>query len=545
MRLPLFFKKTYKIFSVFIFVTAFFVFYNTYLVDRSVINLKIALERAAEAKTKEDFAKIKPLLKLYLHKQIAQKQAYARELVLIEAAENLAVSAGDAAQAKDAQFYLRSIVDEITKKRGAFLSALDTLNSRIYAPQEGLSKDKLVSLEKKLLASLETIKDKSRLQEVYYNLGNVYIQSADSQKAEEAFLKAVQIDPEGPLAMKAKFNLAWAYKTDGRYEEAVKYFEEISSGPREDSLVVSGKAQIVDTYYKKGDYKEAVKRYTMLAAEGGGMGIGDIALYQAAYISFYTLNNPEEASEKIITLAREHPDSGLTRQALSELSLSMSKERRNEGFRLLDEKRFGEALESFKNALRLSPSDIHSLSGMSICLYWLNRKREAYFRARLVLKLAPIDELTVANSLFVLVNCGKVEQAIKAAEGLLLKIMPVTPQFYYNLGSAYYLKKDFNNALTQFRRVYELSADSAALRNKLGNVYWSMGNYGEAIKEFNKAIAMDERYALAYFNRGVVNFSVNKLAEAHSDFMNASGIDPIFKKAVQPYLERIKKSLKY
>jgi len=52
-----FFKKTYKLLAVILAVILFFVFYNIYLVDRSLSNLRFALNRINEVKKTGDAKK--------------------------------------------------------------------------------------------------------------------------------------------------------------------------------------------------------------------------------------------------------------------------------------------------------------------------------------------------------------------------------------------------------------------------------------------------------------------------------------------------------
>ena len=59
-------RKTYKPVGLIIGLLAFFVVYNTYIVDRSLINLKIALNSVSGATTAQDLEKIRSLIKIPL-----------------------------------------------------------------------------------------------------------------------------------------------------------------------------------------------------------------------------------------------------------------------------------------------------------------------------------------------------------------------------------------------------------------------------------------------------------------------------------------------
>jgi len=64
--------KLYKPLGGVVFVVVFFSLYNTYLVDRSLTNFKIALEQTVDIKTAEDLGKIKSLLKIPLFAEISK-----------------------------------------------------------------------------------------------------------------------------------------------------------------------------------------------------------------------------------------------------------------------------------------------------------------------------------------------------------------------------------------------------------------------------------------------------------------------------------------
>lgn len=219
-------KSVIIFFSIVLFLVIFFVVYSTYWVDRSLVNLRVALNELDKAKTPEALEKIKPLLKVSLLKEISQKTLSPKTLVYMEIAENVSCTAKDVKQVDDVKFYLKSLIKIKEKERGEFLSFLDRLNSRIIGPTITLSKKELEVKEKKLLSRVKSTQDKNLLLGLYYDLGNVYIQLSDISKAKYAFFKMLQIGPLSGLSIKAKFNLAWAYKLNQEYEKAIAYFEE-------------------------------------------------------------------------------------------------------------------------------------------------------------------------------------------------------------------------------------------------------------------------------------------------------------------------------
>lgn len=539
-----FLRKNYKIFIVLASLIVFFVVYDTYLVDRSLINLKIALNKAAQAQTLEDFEKIKPLLKIPLLKEISQKALSSKALVYMEIAENIATTAKTVEQIEDVKLYLTALVEAKEKERGGFLSALDHLNSRIFAPIITLSKKELEAKEKNLLSRIGAAKDKNLLQGLYYDLGNIYIQLSDISKAKYVFFKMSQIDSASPLSIKAKFNLAWAYKSTGEFEKAMAYFEEVSREYAKLELSITSQYEITDVWYKKGAYQIARDKYGELAGLYPEFDIADLALYEAGYISFYNLNDTDAALKYFLELEKQFPKSRLIQHIMNQIRPLMATDFCRKGFRLLMKKIYPEAIENFKRAVEIAPSDSRSLSGMGLGFYWTDERQEALNRVKKAVQVTPIDEVSLTNSLFVHINSGQIDEAIKIGEEVLSKIIIKKPEFYYNLGYAYVLKANIHRAVMHLDRAIRLNPDFVFAYNNLGCALWATGKYTEAIRMFKKAIAQEPDYVDAYFNLGIAYLHLKRLEDAYLAFKKVLGIDPDYPQ-VKDYLARIKEILKY
>ena len=75
---------------------------------------------------------------------------------------------------------------------------------------------------------------------------------------------------------------------------------------------------------------------------------------------------------------------------------------------------------------------------------------------------------------------------------------------YINMGSAFYDKEDYDNALAIYRKALELDPDNAKIHCNLGFLYWGKGDTEQAIQEYELAIKYDKNYAIAYNNLGVI-----------------------------------------
>lgn len=483
---------------------------------------------------------------MLLFKEISKTTISGKVLMPLESAESIISTAKATEQIEDVKFYLKSIVELKEKERGGFLSVLDRLNSRFFKPTIRLPKEKLLAQTKVFLAKIKSTAEKDKLQELYWNLGNIYIQLADISQAENAFLKVVEIDPNGALAPKALFNLAWAYKSIGEHEKAIAYFEKVHQQYARQKVGISSRYQIADSWFKKGEYEKARDQYVQVSEEYPEFDLADLALYEAGSISFYYLDDRKAASGYFSKLEEKYPKAKIVQHTIKQIRPAMARNFRAQGFKLLMDKKYTEAIENFKQAVEIAPSDGTSFSGLGLGFYWLKEKEGALDNARKAFNAAPEDEITLTNILFIYINSGNINEAIKVGEEYLSKRMLALrrPEFYYNLGYAYVLKGKLSEATTYFDRAVRLSPEFAFAYNNLGCILWTLKNYSEAIKRFEEATHRYPAYADAYFNLGIAYFYLNRLEDAYKEFEKVLDVNPDYTEA-REYLREIEKTLKY
>jgi tetratricopeptide (TPR) repeat protein len=100
-------------------------------------------------------------------------------------------------------------------------------------------------------------------------------------------------------------------------------------------------------------------------------------------------------------------------------------------------------------------------------------------------------------------NIKNIDAAIGAYQTAYI-LTPKDIDIYINLGSAFYEKGEYNNALSVYRQAIELQPHNAKIYCNLGYLYWGKGQIEEAIKTYETAIKYDEEYDIAYNNLGVI-----------------------------------------
>jgi tetratricopeptide (TPR) repeat protein len=114
---------------------------------------------------------------------------------------------------------------------------------------------------------------------------------------------------------------------------------------------------------------------------------------------------------------------------------------------------------------------------------------------------------------------------------------------YYNIGYAYFQKKDYPNAEIAYKKATELKPDYAEAWNALANVYNLQKKLDEALAASNKAAELSQAAgtagaggaagaaggggsAGALYNQGVILWNQQKYAEAKDKFEAATKADP-------------------
>lgn len=571
-----FLKRSYKTIVFLISVFIFFYGYNFFLVDRSLISLKIALAQAAETKTIDDFHKVSLALKFPIFQEVFSKDISSRQIIALELAGNSAAEESIEV-AKNVNFYLREAIKAKETQRPGVIRFFDNLNTLFLKPSVQASqkqiKDKINSVSLRIRAT----KDYAALQEFNYELARLHVELGNYPEAERFLLEVVKIEPDTKLAIKSRFNLGWLYKITGQDKKAISYFSQLSQEfiDKDKDFAALCQYQAADTFYKKGDFFNARNAYAKLVSDNPDFQSTDFGLLEAGVISLYNLEdiktgtafleafasyqkgedfsvNIKEAmgymkgsapiEEDNEAIALEGPI--VDRQSTDSDSIKKAEELRRAGFELLKKGKYGEAIFAFKQALIILPRDGLTYSGLSLSYYWLKQDRDALAEARRAVEIAPLNELIVANTMFVLINLRIPDETIKVGERIILQRSAIKrPEVYFNLGYAYAMLNKIKEAITYFRMANRLDDNFAFALNNLGVILWSQHKYKEAMLMLTKAIAHNPGYADAHYNLGVIYFNTRRMEEAYHEFELTLDINPDYKDATR-YMNFISNYLK-
>lgn len=97
---------------------------------------------------------------------------------------------------------------------------------------------------------------------------------------------------------------------------------------------------------------------------------------------------------------------------------------------------------------------------------------------------------------------------------------------YYYRGNAHYYVKQYDQAIIDLSKAFELDSQFAFAVSNRGSIYAELGEYNEAVTDFSKAIQLDPKDAFSYNNRGIVYRKLKQYDEAIADYTKAIQLDP-------------------
>lgn len=122
------------------------------------------------------------------------------------------------------------------------------------------------------------------------------------------------------------------------------------------------------------------------------------------------------------------------------------------------------------------------------------------------------------------------DEAIDQFEKALENYLYDTPSYaLYNMGWAYYSKKDYNRALAQYREVIRSDPQTLLMpqiMKNIGLVYYDQNNLAEAAHHFEKSVAMDSTLFDAYFLLGQSYVKMNESGKARTAFQKVLDLAP-------------------
>ncbi len=96
---------------------------------------------------------------------------------------------------------------------------------------------------------------------------------------------------------------------------------------------------------------------------------------------------------------------------------------------------------------------------------------------------------------------------------------------YYNRGTEYRNKAEYDLAIADYDRAIQLDPKNASAFNNRGLSWRSKGDFDRAMTDYNQAIQLDPNHTNSYYGRGVLRFGRRDWAAAAADFARVHELD--------------------
>ena len=309
------------------------------------------------------------------------------------------------------------------------------------------------------------------------NLGNIFNEKREFDKAINFYLKAIEIDPKNKDALN---NLGTVYYAKKNYEKAIKFFN---------------KAIVIDSDYgapwmnlgaicsEKANFNAAIKYYDNAIKL-------DPSLFKAWYNkgnAYIKLNNIEEAIKSYKMSIKIEPS---YLPAWSNLGGAFSKN--ND---------FNEAEKSFKKALEINPNSIIDLFNLGNLYRFQGDFEQAINFYQRSIDLDSNNGSAWYNQGISYLMIKDYDMAINCLEEAIY-LLPQNPGTWGNLGMGYEGQLDFEKAIKCFLNVLNINPNDILALTKIGQIYVMENKGDKAIHYLKKVLDIKQIPVLHIDNLG-------------------------------------------
>jgi len=545
----IFWKRGYKVILGIALPIVLLFLYNRYLFDRSLYNLRYALDRIQDVKTLDDAAQLAFILDNMLFQETSSDELEATVFSSTEMAKEIASNPQSLAQIEDSKYVLKKALEEKQKARPALLSFIDKFSQFFLGTPKAVSTDYLLRQAMYIKNRIASAKGKDEKQRLYFLLGNIYSQLKQFSQAQEAFENAVQLVPDNKLSQRAQFGQAWNAKRQGKLDEALSQFILIVEKGLDRNLVILSLFQQADIYRKKKDYTKAVEIYRQIQKETQDKELLKIAELNIRQVYLYHLKNYDLAKSAIEGSRLLKEDKEFEQHIRVTTNLAIGLDLRRQGLRLLKEaielnleSKLKDAIFKFEQVMGMLTEDGVSILGKALGLLWLKEKASSSFFAKEAVRLSPNDELVSLDAGYIFLQLGLVDEAIVEYQRFVSQGSS-SARIYYNLGYAYILLGKFREAQSAFEKAIDIDPSLYQAYNNLGWCLWQSKQYNQAINAFEASIKRNPDFCDALYNLARIYKEIGRLEEARSNLLHLLQLNPKYHKA-QEFLREVENIIK-
>jgi tetratricopeptide (TPR) repeat protein len=196
-------------------------------------------------------------------------------------------------------------------------------------------------------------------------------------------------------------------------------------------------------------------------------------------------------------------------------------------FAMAKEKRFDEALWSFKTILQSNPTAKLAHLGAGNMLFRQKRYDEALIHYQEVMRLDPLMPRAPLAAGRIYLRQGNWEKAIELFQDA-LNIDPTSSAAYMGLGQVLRRQKKYDEAIDHFRKALGLDPQLIPARVLVAQIYENQGNLAKTVSELKSALKLDPTRWRIYQYLGHVYLQQKEYSAAREAFQEALKFEPKF-----------------
>jgi tetratricopeptide (TPR) repeat protein len=197
----------------------------------------------------------------------------------------------------------------------------------------------------------------------------------------------------------------------------------------------------------------------------------------------------------------------------------------NLGIALSVQRKDGEAMAHYKEALWIDPNYVEAYNNLGVTLADQGKTQEAISYYSQALRINPKYVEAHNNLGNVLAKQGKIEEAaVHYTEALRTK--PDFAEAHYNLGTLLARQGKIEEAGAHFTQALRIKPDYAEAYNNLGNVLAQQGKIEEAATYYTQALRIRPDLAEAHFSLGMAYLTIGNRGSALEEYEILKRINP-------------------
>lgn len=166
-------------------------------------------------------------------------------------------------------------------------------------------------------------------------------------------------------------------------------------------------------------------------------------------------------------------------------------------------KQYDQAIQAYREALRIQPDNASALRNMGIAYGHLGRYEQSIQALRESVHIQPEDAVAWRNLGIAYHNIKQHDQSIQAFREA-VRVQPQDVEAWDYLGDAYRYLKHYDQAIQAYQEVVRIQPDDAKTWSKLGNAYYHQDQQDKVKEIYQTLLKLDPRMAARYFDKYVL-----------------------------------------